>query len=353
MNEIIIVDKPDVIFKDVNSRKDGVSGFIRCKNEDEFIDQVIHSWLENSDDLGAGFLDELVVVYNDCIDKTEEVLKQLLKIYPNKLKIYHYIPKVFAQGTKEYKELGADDYQSLVNYYNFALSKTTYKWAVKIDGDIILDPIKTADIKKYMLKMKPNEYLKLSGINIIMQRSEIYCLSGSVFCGLFSDLCLFKVHKDTFYKKDKYCEVMNFPSEYTKFKDKKLFINNTLTAYYHMKFQKNDFGFGVYDFKNNHNSNYYPKTWIFILTSHLVPLSKILKQYKLNMTNPKDFISFQNNYDDYKTSFIDALKQSNKKDCSISVWIDEAGLFVINKIYKWGGVQAICKILKNLKSKID
>lgn len=352
MNDIIIVNNPDVVFGDINSRKDGVSGFIRCKNEEEFIEQVIHSWLENSDDFNVGFLSELVVVYNDCSDKTEEILKNLLKIYPNKLKIYHYIPKVFAQGTKEYKDLPSNDYQSLVNYYNFALSKTTYKWAVKIDGDIILEPSKANEIKNYLLQMKPNEYLKLSGINIIMQRGEIYCLSESIFCGLYSDLCLFKVDKDTFYKKDKTCEIMNYPSHYVEFKSESLDINNTLVAYYHMKFQKKYFGFDVYDFKNNNNSNYYPKTWIFILSSHLLSLDKILSKYNISMRDPKEFIVFENDYVDYKKSFIKMLKQSNEKGCDISVWLDEASLFVKNKICSYGGGETLCKILKSLKSKI-
>ncbi|MSN95606.1 hypothetical protein F1B92_00065 [Campylobacter sp. FMV-PI01] len=297
---IIEIQNPDVKFMPCKDRSDGLSGFIRCKNEGEFLEQVIDSWID--------LVDELIVVFNDSSDNTEEILTNSFKKYPQKLKAYHYLPKVFSQGSDNFKELEEDDYQSLVNYYNFTLSKTTKKWALKIDGDIILDKEKIPLIKECFSKLKDNEFIKLSGINIIMQNSKIYCLSESIFCGLNGDLCIFKMSDEIKFKKGKTCEYLNFPKKYTFYSDENFKVNNSLTAYYHMKFQKKDFGFGVYDFKNNKNSNYYPKTWIFIVFSRLILLDEIFKKYDIKMSDPLEFINFNKNYSGYKKEFIHTLK---------------------------------------------
>lgn len=98
-------------------------------------------------DSWLGLVDEFIIVFNDCSDDMQDVIQNLLFKYPDKIKAYKYLPKVFAQGTDEFKSLEPFDYQSLVNYYNFSLSKTTKKWCVKIDGDIILDTQKIKTIK--------------------------------------------------------------------------------------------------------------------------------------------------------------------------------------------------------------
>ncbi|GAJ65694.1 hypothetical protein HI13_contig00042-0004 [Edwardsiella piscicida] len=55
--------------------------------------------------------------------------------------------KYTPQGSKEHISLPPDSVNSLVNYYNYALSMTTRKYAVKIDGDIIFDPSASFSIK--------------------------------------------------------------------------------------------------------------------------------------------------------------------------------------------------------------
>lgn len=114
-----------------NTREQGISGFMRLRNEAEFLGKAIESWLP--------LLDELVIVYNNCQDKTGEVAKNYLKKYPEKIKVYHYLPIVYPQGSSLFKKLSDNDPHSLVNYYNFSLSKTTKQWAVKIDGDLIFN----------------------------------------------------------------------------------------------------------------------------------------------------------------------------------------------------------------------
>lgn len=112
------------------NRENGLSGFMRVRNEAEYLEEAVDSWINQ--------LDELVIVYNNCQDNSEEIIVKCLQKYPNKIKAFHYIPIVYPQGSEKFKALPADDVHSLVNYYNFSLSKTTKKWAIKIDGDLIL-----------------------------------------------------------------------------------------------------------------------------------------------------------------------------------------------------------------------
>lgn len=137
-------------------KKDGLSGLIRTRNEAKLLGPCIDSCI--------GALDELVVVYNDCTDNTEEILKEKQKQYPDKLKIYAYNYNVLSFDlTREEFELTKtfpDDSPRLYcNQCNFGLSKMQYKYAVKIDADQIYfaDEIKKwRDVcaGKYPLKWK-------------------------------------------------------------------------------------------------------------------------------------------------------------------------------------------------------
>ena len=63
-------------------------------------------------------------------------MKNYEKKYPKKIKAYAYKPVVHPQGSKEFLDLPVDSPNSLVNYYNFALAKTTRKIVLKVDGDM-------------------------------------------------------------------------------------------------------------------------------------------------------------------------------------------------------------------------
>lgn len=115
-----------------SNRKNGVSGMMRVKNDAEFIEQCVESCLPA--------LDELVIVYNDCTDNSPQIIESLSKKYPEKIKSYHYKPKIYAWNLTPENieaifngEIPAEN--TLAGYYNYALSKTTYKYVMKIDAD--------------------------------------------------------------------------------------------------------------------------------------------------------------------------------------------------------------------------
>lgn len=124
-----------------DSRKAGLSGIIRAKNEGRFIGTCI--------DCVIGSLDELIVVYNDCTDDTDAILKDKVKQYGDKLKVFPYNYNVL------YSKLSPEEYEYAISLpedsprlhstqCNFALDQASYQYAVKIDPDQLYFPEEVA-----------------------------------------------------------------------------------------------------------------------------------------------------------------------------------------------------------------
>lgn len=112
----------------------GLSGIMRVRNEVSFLERCVASCIDA--------LDELVIVYNNCTDGSEDILRGLKEKYPKKIQVYEYPYKVYGVGLSkaEYKKAKAfpdDSVHLLCNYYNYALEKVSYQYAIKIDADQI------------------------------------------------------------------------------------------------------------------------------------------------------------------------------------------------------------------------
>ena len=115
-----------------HNRKKGVAGILRVKNDAEFIESCIDSCIDA--------LDELIIVYNDCSDNSPNLIEKKRLQYPDKIKVYEYKPKIYSVNlSKEEYDLALnlpdDSPHLLCNYYNFALSKVSCTYAMKIDAD--------------------------------------------------------------------------------------------------------------------------------------------------------------------------------------------------------------------------
>ena len=121
----------------------GVSGLLRVKNEEDFLSQCIDSCIDA--------LDELVIAYQPSDDNTPQIIEAKRQQYPNKIKVYFYQPKVLSHNLTheefEYAQsLPNSSIHLLSNYYNYTLSKATYRYVVKIDADQIYFPEKLQTI---------------------------------------------------------------------------------------------------------------------------------------------------------------------------------------------------------------
>lgn len=250
----------------------GVSGIMRVKNDGCFIEACVESCI--------AALDELIIVWNDCTDNSADEIEKMRQRYPNKIKTYEYKYKVYSVGlTKEEyeyaKSLPKDSPHLLCNYYNFALSKVTCQYALKIDADqiyissklkflcdtyrrkgsishIFLDEffsfyfiefyrkldlklknrfyipcrLKNVLYKKYLLYIyklieRKKVCTSLSGINVFYKDDKWYIPLGAIgeeinvlppFNGV-NDHLLFKVSKDTYYEPFESVQYNNMRSE--------------------------------------------------------------------------------------------------------------------------------------------
>lgn len=113
-------------------RKEGLSGIMRVKNEGKFVGACI--------DVVIDALDELIVVYNDCTDDTEDILRDKVKQYGDRIKVFPFNNKIlFSNLTLEQYEyavsLPENSPRLFCTLCNYALEQANYQYAVKIDPD--------------------------------------------------------------------------------------------------------------------------------------------------------------------------------------------------------------------------
>lgn len=153
------------------NRPNGVSGLMRVRNDAEFIIPCVESCIDA--------LDELIIVYNDCDDNSPQVIEVLQKRYPTKIKAYHYKYKIIAWNLTQEEIEGIfsntiPQENTLAGYYNFTLSKATYRYAMKIDADQIY--------YSERLKIITNAYRSLGKNKIKDLPSLLYVIIYKIIC---------------------------------------------------------------------------------------------------------------------------------------------------------------------------
>ena len=177
---------------------------MRIKNEEQFVALSILSHIDH--------YDEIIACYNGCSDNTETILLDLEKQYPQKLKVYHYLPKVHPLGTPEHAQSADDSVHGLANYYNYTLAKTTYSVATKLDADHLAIPGKLAPlldtIRRDIAAGREKIYI-FSGINIGRgESSAIGVTENNLFSGT-NDINYHPVNEQTIYHNSRKVESFN------------------------------------------------------------------------------------------------------------------------------------------------
>lgn len=129
-----------------------VAGIMRVKNDGVFVRACIESCIDA--------LDELIVVHNDCTDNSVEEIEKMAAQYPTKIRHYAYPYEVWAfqlskEKYDEVRNLPEDNPHLLSTYYNFALSKVTADYAMKIDADQVYFTEKLKEWCDFMRDCEP------------------------------------------------------------------------------------------------------------------------------------------------------------------------------------------------------
>ncbi|MDP2652913.1 MAG: hypothetical protein Q8Q08_02655 [Candidatus Omnitrophota bacterium] len=223
---------------DPKGRRPGLSGYMRLRNEADFVGQAIAAILP--------FLDELVIVYNNCSDETPAIAEGFRRSFPDKVKVYEYAPRVYHQSSAEYHDLPAESPNSFVNQSNYALSKTTCRWAVKIDGDQVVIPELFGRAVAHIRKNGLAKYVLFKGVNLWDHAGKVYVNGNYPLCGL-GDIGFFPVSPATRYI---------FTHRYGVFAHR-LKMEWAGVLFFHLKGMKRDRGTGNYELEKYPRSRYH------------------------------------------------------------------------------------------------
>ncbi len=233
---------PDML--DPSQRLPGISAFVRTRNGADFLEASIRSH--------ADFYDEIVAVYNQCTDSTPAILARLKNDLGPKLRVFHYLPKVHPQGSEGHISTPGDAPESVVTYSNFALAKTRYQWAVKLDDDHLAIPGAVApqidEIRSG--RAADNMIHCFSGLNLIRDESGSLHIPSAAPVSGGGDIGYFRVSKERFFKHD---------PRFEQFQRAGLERRFSGWLYWHLKFLKTGGGFANYNLETNPGSRYVRK----------------------------------------------------------------------------------------------
>jgi hypothetical protein len=225
-----------------DDRRPGVSAFMRIRNGADWLEVSIRSHMP--------FFDEIVAVYNQCTDATPEILLRLQTEFgPGRLRVIHYLDQVHPPGSEGHAQTDPSSPNSLVNYYNFALTSTQYRYATKLDDDHLAITETTQRVTDGLRNgtASPNTMYCFSGLNLFpASDGNLGILDSDPISG-GGDIGFFPVTNHTYFVHDR---------RFERFRRGSLRREFAGYLYWHLKYLKRDMGFGNYELDKNPQSRY-------------------------------------------------------------------------------------------------
>lgn len=182
-----------------SGRKPWISGFARLRNSSKYLEKVVEAHL--------AFLDEVVLVDNNSEDETWDICQNLQKKYPDKVRIFRYLPEVWKLGSPEYQKWSENSVHDMSYYYNWTLAQTSYQYAMKIDDDHLPIPEVFWQIRSDILDGKYQKtFLALGLYNIEKSKDWLVVDLAHPIAGLYWDFGIFPVSAETYFVRDVRCE---------------------------------------------------------------------------------------------------------------------------------------------------
>lgn len=225
----------------IEQRRPGISAFMRIRNGEAFLEQTIRSHI--------GHLDEIVAVHNQCTDATPDILARLAQRFGPKLRVYHYLDRVFPPGSEGHLRTPANATASVVNYSNFALAQTRCQIVTKLDDDhMAMDlPMGALAEAARNARSTDREALCYSGINLARDADGRLGLPAEEpLCGN-GDHWFVRLTAQNYFIKDRRFETFRHTGLRRRFGG---------FAYWHLKYLKDGGGFANYELGDNPDSRF-------------------------------------------------------------------------------------------------
>lgn len=139
----------------------GISACIRVRNESQFMRAAVMSIID--------LVDEVVLCVQPSDDNTREIAIALEVDHPDKVRAYYYplIPDWI--DTAGFYKKNPNEPGHMVHMSNWALSKCSYSWILKVEGDVIALPT-LAPMVRRAIQGEPHYYglviLNVAGRNM-------------------------------------------------------------------------------------------------------------------------------------------------------------------------------------------
>lgn len=129
----------------------GISACIRVRNESQFMSAAVRSILP--------LVDEVVLCVQPSDDNTVEIAERMADAdESDKIKVYYYSIVPAWIDTPEFYSKDPNSEGHLVHMSNWALSKCSYSWILKIEGDVIALPYLSKMLEKVRQSTEPKYY---------------------------------------------------------------------------------------------------------------------------------------------------------------------------------------------------
>jgi glycosyltransferase involved in cell wall biosynthesis len=103
----------------------------RLKNSADFLEICVKAFLP--------YLDEVILVAEKSTDNTSEICEKLVREHPDKIKYFYYEYEVFFRNSEQPMP-PTNSVHSFAYFTNYAFSKTSYQYVMRLDDDILPIP---------------------------------------------------------------------------------------------------------------------------------------------------------------------------------------------------------------------
>ncbi|MCA9641640.1 MAG: glycosyltransferase [Planctomycetes bacterium] len=136
----------------------GLSAFVRCKDEEEY---VVASLLSVH-----RFCDEIVVILNNCTDRTPDLVAALAE-KSDKIRVLHYDQECAPAGLGYAQHVARKPASSLARYYNWCLEQTRFSHVCKWDADMIA----TQELERARALISTADVVMFDGYDVLGQKT--------------------------------------------------------------------------------------------------------------------------------------------------------------------------------------
>jgi len=193
---------------DQTTKKDGITALWRFKNSEDFLEICIQSILP--------FVDEVIMLVDqNSTDNTDAICKKLAAEFSEKCKYYAYTAEVYPWNHPKYNSTSDNSIHSLSYFYNFCMSKSSYKYVMKFDDDMLCVGEDFGNVCAMIKEQWLEHFLDIPQINISRDDDWQLLIANkylsSWIAWIFGDHGIFPLSKKTYFFNDTWCENLIAP----------------------------------------------------------------------------------------------------------------------------------------------